>query len=31
VAVYEGQPVVSMAVRDDGDLVAPRDQDDADE
>ena len=25
VAVYEGQPVASMAVRDDGDLVAPRD------
>lgn len=30
-AVYEGKPVASMAVRDDGDLVAPRDQGDADE
>ncbi|GAA0208045.1 succinylglutamate desuccinylase/aspartoacylase family protein [Halobaculum roseum] len=31
VAVYEGQPVASMAVRDDGGLVVPRDRDDADE
>ncbi|QZP38816.1 succinylglutamate desuccinylase/aspartoacylase family protein [Halobaculum magnesiiphilum] len=31
VAVYEGNPVASMAVRDDGDLVVPRDRDDAEE
>ncbi|ELZ40406.1 succinylglutamate desuccinylase/aspartoacylase family protein [Halorubrum tebenquichense] len=28
VAVYEGDPIASLAVRDDGDLVVPRDSDD---